>query len=231
MKKIIGLGLICLIMTLGWWARDVVSFSALSLNYLALKSTIQASQALALIAFGGLYCLVVALSLPVASVLTFGGAALFGWIGLLPIWVGATSGATLAFLLVRYFFAQWAEERLTHSLERFRDAFLAQPFRWTLSLRLIPVVPFWVANALPALFGMRLGQFVVSTGLGILPGTLIYVGVGVGFDHVLSQGAVPSLDVLARPQVWAPLLALGGLTAISAAVSQRQEGVANDRPR
>ena len=231
MKKFVGLGLICLIIGLGWWARDILSFSALSLHYLALKSAIAASQGLALIVFGGLYCLTVSLSLPVASVLTLGGAALFGWIGVVPIWIGATSGAAIVFVMVRFFFGQWAEQRLAHALQRFRGAFLARPFRWALSLRLIPVVPFWVANALPALLGMRFDQFVVSTAVGILPGTLIYVGVGVGFDHVLSQGVMPNLDVLAHPQVWAPLLALGCLSVVSAIVSQRQEGVLNDNPR
>ena len=229
MKKIVGLGLICLMVVFGWAATEVVSLERLATHYSALKLTIDQSRPLALLLFGALYCLAVALSLPIATLLTLGGAAIFGWIGIIPIWLGATCGAAIVFIAVRFFFAQWAEHTLEQSLRRFRGAFLAHPFRWALSMRLIPVVPFWVANALPALFGMQLGSFVVSTALGILPGTLIYVSVGVGFDVLFSQGRVPSLETLSSPMVWGPLLAMGALIGLSTVLGQRQEREVHDK--
>lgn len=229
MKKIVGLGLICLMAVLGWVATEAVSLEILAANYSDLKLTIDQSKPLALLVFGVLYCLCVALSLPIATLLTLGGAAIFGWIGVIPIWLGATGGAVIVFVAVRFFFAQWAQRTLDQSLRRFRGAFLAHPFRWALSMRLIPVVPFWVANALPALLGMRLGSFVLSTGLGILPGTLIYVSVGVGFDAFFSQGGVPSLETLSSPKVWGPLLALGGLIGMSTFFGQRKEREVHDK--
>ena len=93
MKKIVGLGLICLMAVLGWVATEAVSLEVLAANYSDLKLTIDQSKPLALLVFGVLYCLCVALSLPIATLLTLGGAAIFGWIGVIPIWLGATGGA------------------------------------------------------------------------------------------------------------------------------------------
>jgi len=231
-KKIIGFGLLSVILVLGWWSRDVLSLAALADQYASIKTWVSASEQLALILFGLGYCLAVALSLPIAALLTLAGAAVFGWIAVIPIWFGATTGALLVFLAVRFFFSSVAEARLGSRIESVRAAFLAHPFRWALSMRLIPLVPFWVANTLPALLGMPVSQFVASTALGIIPGTLIYVGVGVGFDAILSRGEVPDLATLSSPTIWVPLMALGLFSMLSAVVARRQNGgrdARNDR--
>lgn len=216
MKKWLGLGLLALLLGLALWVQDAMSWADWAVHYSEVKAAVSARRVEALALFCILYAVAVALSLPIALWLTLAGAALFGWWGLLPIWLGATLGAAVVFLVVRYFLAQWAAERLAGPVERVRSAFLANPVRWALTLRFFPVMPFWMANAIPAVLGMSFRSYVLCTAVGILPGTLVYVGVGVGLDQVLSQGQTPDLAGLSEPDVWLPLLALALLTGGSA---------------
>ena len=87
---------------------------------------------------------------------------------------------------------------------------------YLLVLRLIPALPFWVVNIVPALFGMRLNHYVLATFIGITPGTLIYVWVARSFDSLLSGGQSPDLSVLSEPAITAPLFALGLLSLFPA---------------
>lgn len=222
MKKWVGLGLLAILVALGVWTQQFGSMADLAAHYTALKAQVVRDFWVSLSIFFLVYVAVVALSLPFALLLTLAGSALFGWWGLLPIWLGATAGAAVVFVAVRYFFADWAAVRLTGRAQRVRAGFLAHPFRWALTLRLVPVMPFWMANALPAVLGMAWGPYLLSTAIGILPGTAVYVGIGVGFDQVLSQGGMPDLEQLSSPEIWGPLLALGLLTAASTWVTRTQ---------
>ena len=84
-------------------------------------------------------------------------------------------------------------------------------FQYLLALRLVPIAPFWVVNIVPALLGMRLGSFIIATFIGIMPGTLVYVYVARGFDHILAQGEAPDLSTLSDIRIIGPLAALGAL--------------------
>lgn len=75
-------------------------------------------------------------------------------------------------------------------------------------LRFLPVVPFFVANLLPALFGVPFHRFVISTALGIVPGALVYTSVGAGLGEVFERGEAPDLGVIFEPFILLPLLGL-----------------------
>jgi len=86
---------------------------------------------------------------------------------------------------------------------------------------LIPFFPFWLVNIIPALFQMRIRDFALTTAVGIIPGTAIYVGVGKGLDAVLEQGLSPQWNLIEHPEVWLPLFLLGAFSAASALISNR----------
>jgi uncharacterized membrane protein YdjX (TVP38/TMEM64 family) len=222
-KKWIGLALLLVVFAMGWFSSDLLSFQVLAARYVDIKTIVNESKVLSMLIFTGLYFVAVALSLPIALVLTLTGAALFGWWGVISIWIGATAGAFAVFLAVRYFLHDWAETRLSGMLGHVRSEFQANPFQWALSMRLIPLIPFWMANALPALLGMSAVSFVSSTAVGILPGTLVYVGLGVGFDQIFSRGEIPDLSVFRSPEVIGPLLALGVMSVISTIVTRQKQ--------
>ena len=83
-----------------------------------------------------------------------------------------------------------------------------------LLLRLVPVVPFFVANLLPALVGVKLRSFLWTTALGIIPGALVFTSIGVGVGEVFDRGETPDLSLLWAPQVLGPLLGLAALAAL-----------------
>ena len=182
---------------------------ALSLD--TLRSSRDALQALyvrnpvaMLAGFFALYVLAAALSLPGAVVLSMAGSAVFGfWAGLVTVSFAASLGATLACALSRYMLRDWVRARFAAVLGRV-DQGLAREGAWYLaSLRLVPVIPFFLINLVMGLTSMPLSRFYVISQLGMLPGTLVFVNAGTELGHVekvgdvLSPGVLGSLALLA----------------------------------
>jgi uncharacterized membrane protein YdjX (TVP38/TMEM64 family) len=83
-----------------------------------------------------------------------------------------------------------------------------------LTMRLIPVVPFFVANLIPAFVGVPLWRFAVTTFLGIIPGAVVYTSVGAGLGEVFARGETPDLGIIFAPHVLFPILGLAALAAL-----------------
>ena len=184
-------------------------------NYQNLKFFVASYYLLSLIVFFLVYLLAIALSLPLASILTFIGAALFDWTALPVIVVAASLGALCVFFFAKTLFRSTLEKRVHRYLSGLGDIFQESPIRWCLAMRLVPFIPFWAANIIPAVLGMGWWQFFLATCAGIIPGTAVYVGLGIGLDSVFSDGKSVDLNVLQDPAVWGPLVGLGILIAFS----------------
>jgi uncharacterized membrane protein YdjX (TVP38/TMEM64 family) len=122
----------------------------------------------------GLYILVyvvaVSLSLPVSAFLTAIGGYLFGWfIGGAMASLSATLGATSLFLIARTSLGGPLLKRAGRRMQQLAEGFRRQAFSYLLSLRLMPVIPFWLTNLAAAFFGMRLKSYILATWLGMLP--------------------------------------------------------------
>jgi len=126
-----------------------------------------------------LYIVVTGLSLPGATVLTLAGGFLFGvlWAALY-VNVGATLGATLAFLFARYLAGQWLQIKYADKLRRFNEELARNGFSYLLTLRFIAIFPFWLVNLFAGLTAIPLRTFVWTTSVGILPGSLVYAYAG-----------------------------------------------------
>ena len=196
--------------------HELFSFRQLAENYTSLKAFVDGQLATALLVFGVAYILSVALSLPVASLLTLAGGALIGWPAAAVIICAATIGATIVFIAARTVLNEFFIKRTTGFMTKLEAGFHKNAISYLLFLRLIPAVPFWVVNIVPALFGMRLNHYVLATFIGITPGTLIYVWVANSFDSLLSGGQNPDLSLLSEPAIIAPLFALGLLSLFPA---------------
>ena len=196
--------------------RELLAFSKLAKNYTSVKAFVDGQLATALLVFGAAYILSVALSLPVASLLTLAGGALFGWPAAAVVICAATIGATIVFIAARTVMNEFFIKRTTGFMAKLEAGFHKNAISYLLALRLIPVVPFWVVNIVPALLGMRLNHYVLATFIGITPGTLIYVWLSRSFDSLLSGGQNADLPVLSEPAIIAPLFALGLLSLFPA---------------
>jgi uncharacterized membrane protein YdjX (TVP38/TMEM64 family) len=169
--------LIALVITLvviGWSARHfgLVEFASPE-RVRALVATAR-ETAWAIPAFILLYAVVASFGLP-GTPLTLAGGALFGAVGgTFANWTGATLGATGAFLLARALGADAVRGLLGKHASALNALGGHQAFGALVRLRLIPVVPFNALNFGAGLAGVRLGPYVASTALGIIPGTAIY---------------------------------------------------------
>ncbi|HEV8608936.1 MAG TPA: TVP38/TMEM64 family protein [Thermoanaerobaculia bacterium] len=145
-----------------------------------------------------------------ASLLTIAAGFAFGlgW-GIAIVWVGATAGAALAFLIARHL----ARERVEKAARRKEDfraidrAVGEKGWKIVALLRLSPLVPFSLSNYLYGLTAIRFGPYLLASAAGMLPGTVLYVYLGVAGR----AAAAASAGEKRSPLEWAALAA--GLAA------------------
>jgi uncharacterized membrane protein YdjX (TVP38/TMEM64 family) len=198
--------------------NNYLSFSALTEHYTSLTAWISANRLIAWGAFFLIYLIAVAFSLPIASLLTLGGAALLGWVALPLVVVSATVGAFILFLAARGALQDSMQKRAGPFMGRIREGFNKSPFFWLLALRLVPVFPFWVVNIVPAILHMSPRDFLIATLIGIAPGSAAYIWVGISVQPILAAGRVPTGEDLTRPELLASLAVLAGLALVPALV-------------
>lgn len=197
------------------FASDYLSFETLALHYQTLIDW-RDSHLLATIAvFALLYIVCVAFSVPGATWLTLIGGFLFGtWMGAAIIVPAATLGALLIFLAARTALGDALRARAGAWVARMEDGFRRGEISYLLMMRLIPAMPFFVANLAPAFLGARLWTYVWTTFVGIIPGTVVYISIGAGLGEQLARGEAPDLGVIFEPHVLGPLLGLAALAAL-----------------
>lgn len=125
------------------------------------------------------YIAVVALSIPGATILSLSGGFFFGpWLATLYINIGASSGAFLIFLIARQLLGNKVQEQYAEQLDRFNRDMKANGSNYLLTLRLIPVFPFFLINLLAGVSAVRPRTFLWTTSLGILPGSFVFAWLG-----------------------------------------------------
>ena len=219
MKRFWPLGLLLAGLALAWagGATQWLSWEALASNRAWLAELVAARPLASSLGFVALYTVVVAFSLPVAVWLTLAGGFLFGaWLGTLLVVLGATAGACLLFLAARHALAEPLARKAGPLLAKVRQGLESGGFWYLLSLRLLPVVPFWLANLAPALAGMRFAPFALATLVGIIPGSAVFCGIGAGLGEVFASGGRPDLKVIFSAPVLLPLLGLAALSLLGA---------------
>ena len=194
-----------------------LNLGALAEQREALAGLVAGQPVFAALAFVLVYVVVVALSLPGGTVMTLAAGLLFGaFFGTVLAVIGASLGAALLFLLARSALAPLVAGRAEALLGPLREGLARDGFFYLLSLRLVPVFPFWLLNLAPALVGMRFAPYLTATFLGIIPGTAVFAGIGAGLDQVFAAGGVPELGVIFSPAVLLPLLGLALLSLLGA---------------
>jgi uncharacterized membrane protein YdjX (TVP38/TMEM64 family) len=209
--------------------RDHLSFAALAENREALLGFRNANFLLSAAGFVAAYALIVGLSLPGATIATLTGGFLFGLFpGVLLNVMGATLGATAIFLAARLGFGERMSARLDGSggaVARIKGALRENETSALLVMRLVPVVPFFIANLIPAVMGVSVAKYVLTTFFGILPGAAVYTWVGAGLGEVFSRGETPDLGIIFQPHVLGPLLGLAALSLLPVVIKRfRKQG-------
>ena len=162
-----------------------------------------------------IYIAVVSLSLPGALVMTLSGGFLFGpWLGAAAASSGASMGAAVIFLVCRTAVGDSLRGKAGSTIFRIEEGVRRDAFSYILTLRLIPVMPFWLVNLAAGFVNIPLRTFLAATVLGILPGSLVYSGLGAGLGEVFASGQEPNLRVIFEPHVLLPLVGLGLLSLL-----------------
>jgi uncharacterized membrane protein YdjX (TVP38/TMEM64 family) len=215
-RRLLLLGAVLLVAGLAFWlAAHHLNYRSLQANYRELEVWRDRHLALAVAGFVAAYVLAVGLSVPGAVWLTLLGGFLFGIAaGSVIVVLSATLGATLIFLAARSVLSGLLRHRAGGWVERLERGFRRGEVSFLLIMRLVPAVPFFVANLVPAFLGARLGNFVWTTLVGIAPATVVFVSIGAGLGEELSQGEKPDLGVIFEPHILGPLLGLAALAAL-----------------
>jgi uncharacterized membrane protein YdjX (TVP38/TMEM64 family) len=105
-------------------------------------------------------------------------------------------------------------------LQKLEAGFRENELSYMLVLRLVPVFPFWLINLAPAFLGVRTATFVGGTFFGIIPGALVFAGVGTGLGAILDRGGTPDGSALLQPQVILPIVGLALLSLLPVLVKR-----------
>lgn len=189
--------------------KQYVSLEALKGNRSRLLAFTEANYTSAVLIYILIYCLQTAFSLPGATIFTLAGGFLFGSVmGTLYVNIAATTGATLAFLAARYLFRDWVERKVGNRLAPIQDGFAKNAFSYLLTLRLIPLFPFFLVNLVSGLTRMTVGTFMAATAIGIIPAGFVFANAG------RQLGSINSLSEIASPRVLGSFALLGLLALV-----------------
>ena len=164
----------------------------------ALSARVAAQPLATAAVFFAVYVGAAALSIPGAVVLTLAAGALFGlgW-GLLLVSFASSLGALLAFLASRYLLRDALQARFGRALQPIDDGVRRNGAFYLLTLRLVPVFPFWLINLLMGLTPMPAARFYAVSQVGMLAGTAVYVNAGTQLAAIRSPADVLSPGLLA----------------------------------
>ena len=219
LRRALPLVVIVVVAVIGFFTlRDHLSFQALAENREMLSAFRDSHFVLTVLGFITIYVVIVAFSLPGATIATLTGGFLFGvFPGALFNIVAATIGATAIFMAARWGLGEKLAAKMEASdgaVKKIKDGIDENQWSMLFLIRLVPAVPFFVANLVPALVGVPLSRFVISTFLGIIPGGIVYTSVGAGLGEVFEAGETPNLGIIFEPHILLPILGLCALAAL-----------------
>lgn len=198
--------------------RDRLTFDALRDHREALLAFRDGNYVLTVAGFMLAYVLVVAFSLPGATLATLTGGFLFGTFpGFLFNVTAATIGATGIFLAAKYGPGDRLAARMDASegrISKIKAGIRENELSFLFLMRLVPAVPFFVANIIPALVGVGLRRFAFTTFFGIIPGGIVYTSVGSGLGAVFARNETPDLGIIFEPRILLPILGLAALAVL-----------------
>lgn len=201
-----------------YFLRDHLSFQSLADNREALLAFRDDHYMWTVLTFIATYIVIVGFSLPGGTIATLTGGFLFATFpGALYNIVGATIGATVIFSAARWGLGDKLGAKMEGSegaIKKFKDGIDENQWSMLFLIRLVPALPFFLANLVPAFLEVPLRRFVISTFFGIIPGTVVFTSIGAGLGEVFARGETPDLGLIFEPHILLPLLGLAFLAAL-----------------
>ena len=181
-RRLLILVAIVAALTAVWFFTPVgkmVDFQSIFENRDTLLNTVKANYLIAVLVYIGVYIIATALSVPGATVLTLLGGFFFGpWLATAYVNIGATLGAFIIYLAARYFLGDGIQKKYADKLVKFNKEIDENGPNYMLTLRLVPIFPFFLVNLFAGVTTIKPKQFLWTTALGIIPGSFAYAWLG-----------------------------------------------------
>jgi uncharacterized membrane protein YdjX (TVP38/TMEM64 family) len=211
-KYIIPLSIVIIALVGFTLLRDYLSYETLRNNHESLVNFKNENYWVTVIIFIISYITLVTFALPGSPIASLTGGFLFGLaFGTFLNVTAAATGATLIFLAAKNGFGNKLTQRIDASegsIRKIRDGIKRDEISYLLLIRLIPIIPFAVANLVPALFGVSLRNFFFTTYIGIIPGGLVFTWLGSGLSDIFKQNEEPNFSIIFEIYVIGPILCL-----------------------
>ena len=194
-KKLLIVGLL-VTLVVAFFALDLGRF--LSLEYIKSRQADLTALAVAqpwLVggSFFAIYVVVAALSLPGAAIMTLASGAIFGLVtGTVITSFASSIGATLAFLASRYVLREGVQSRFGARLADIDRGVEKEGAFYLFTLRLVPLIPFFVINLVMGLTKMKAWTFYWVSQVGMFAGTIVYVNAGTQLAKIESLPGILS---------------------------------------
>jgi len=171
-----------------------------------------------------IFCIVWVLLLGFAMPLLIFSGFVFGkWWGIVIALTATTTGATLLYLLVGFFFRETIKNKLAPKFSKLKEFFIKNEILYFTSFRFVGGggIPYAVQNVLPILFDMSVKNYVIATFLGSMPSMFVTVALGSGIEKVIDQNSELSIySVLFSPDIYFPLIGFFIILIIAFAIKK-----------
>ncbi|MBT4791289.1 MAG: TVP38/TMEM64 family protein [Halobacteriovoraceae bacterium] len=205
-KKILIISIVILsVVTIKYFELEqYVTFDIIKQNQIELQNYYVQNKFMSIGLYFCVYIFSTALSLPIATVLTLLGGAVFGfWTGLLIISFASTIGATVSFYFARILLADYIEKKFSKRLKIINAGMEKEGSFYLFTLRVVPIIPFFVINLVMGLTRISVRRYFVISQIGMLAGTIVYVNAGVQLARL------ESIQEIMNPQIILSLTLLG----------------------
>ena len=146
------------------------------------------------------------------------GGFIFGkWVGTVVVVLGISIGGTFLYMFGNYFFLDIIRKKFLKKYYKLEIKFKKSEFLYMLVYRIIGGVPWQISCLLPAIFNVKVSNFMLATFIGIIPATFLMVSIGSGLEKVLDENTEPPgiSQIIFSPDIYIPLIAFFSLILIT----------------
>ena len=146
------------------------------------------------------------------------GGFIFGkWVGTVVVVLGISIGGTFLYMFGNYFFLDIIRKKFLKKYYKLEIKFKKSEFLYMLVYRVIGGVPWQIRCLLPAIFNVKVSNFMLATFIGIIPATFLMVSIGSGLEKVLDENTEPPgiSQIIFSPDIYIPLIAFFSLILIT----------------
>ncbi len=162
----------------------------------AIRAFILSFGVLSPLIYIAIYSIAPVFMIPGTVVSFIAGVAFGGLYGTIYTVIGATFGASLAFLTARYLGREFIQGLLKGRLKIFDEGAERHGFKAVLFVRLVPLFPFNIVNYGAGMSNIQFSDFFLATLIGIIPGTFAYVNLGSSILNIRSGKFILAVTLL-----------------------------------